>query len=117
MAPQEIRLHEDILINPDFGSRSKGADRTGLGEPNMGNPSVRFDEGRSGSAGLTTAVSSIRLLPLRLLYQKRRFDRGFPYKPVVRLDIWKLPASQASMLRISLLVLALWGGKSKVAAW
>jgi hypothetical protein len=58
MAPQEIRLHEDILINPDFGSRSKGADRTGLGEPNMGNPSVRFDEGRSGSTGLTTAVSS-----------------------------------------------------------
>jgi hypothetical protein len=29
-----------------------------FGEPNMGNPSVRFDEGRSGSAGLTTAVSS-----------------------------------------------------------
>ena len=29
-----------------------------FGEPNMGNPSVRFDEGRSGIAGLTTAVSS-----------------------------------------------------------
>ena len=55
---KEIRRHEELLINPDFGSRPKGADRTGLGEPNMGNPSVRFDEGRSGSAGLTTAVSS-----------------------------------------------------------
>jgi hypothetical protein len=55
---KEIRRHEVILINPDFGLRPKGADRTGLGEPNMGNPSVRFDEGRSGSAGLTTAVSS-----------------------------------------------------------
>ena len=29
-----------------------------FGEPNMGKPSVRFDEGRSDSAGLTTAVSS-----------------------------------------------------------
>ena len=29
-----------------------------FGEPNMGNPSVRFDEGRSDSAGLTTAVGS-----------------------------------------------------------
>jgi hypothetical protein len=55
---KEISRHEEILIHPDFGSRPKGADRTGLGEPNMGNPSVRFDEGRSGSAGLTTAVSS-----------------------------------------------------------
>lgn len=32
-----------------------------FGEPNMGNPSVRFDEGRSGNAGLTTAVGSTRL--------------------------------------------------------
>ena len=55
---KEIRRHDELIINPDFGSRPKGADRTGLGEPNMGNPSVRFDEGRSGSAGLTTAVSS-----------------------------------------------------------
>ena len=55
---QEIRRHEVILINPDFGSRPKGANRTGLGEPNMGDPSVRFDEGRSDSAGLTTAVGS-----------------------------------------------------------
>jgi hypothetical protein len=55
---KEISRHEVILINPDFGSRPKGTDRTGLGEPNMGDPSVRFDEGRSDSAGLTTAVSS-----------------------------------------------------------
>jgi len=39
------------------------------GKPDTGNPFVRFDEGRSGSAALTTAVSSIRLLPLRLLYR------------------------------------------------
>jgi hypothetical protein len=39
-----------------------------FGEPNMGNPSVRFDEGRGESVELTTAVSSIRLLSLRLLY-------------------------------------------------
>ena len=39
-----------------------------LGKPDTGNPFVRFDEGRSGSAELTTAVRSIRLLPLRLLY-------------------------------------------------
>ena len=38
------------------------------GKPDTGNPFVRFDEGRSGSAALTSAVSSIRLLPLRLLY-------------------------------------------------
>jgi len=56
---KEIRRQEEILIHPDYGSRPKSADRTGLGEPNMGNPSVRFDEGRSGSAGLTTAVSLI----------------------------------------------------------
>ena len=40
-----------------------------FGEPNMGKPSVRFDEGRSESAKLTTAVGSIRLLSLCLLYQ------------------------------------------------
>jgi hypothetical protein len=34
-----------------------------FGEPNMGNPSVRFDEGRSGTAALTTTVSSSRLFP------------------------------------------------------
>jgi hypothetical protein len=38
------------------------------GKPETGNPFVRFDEERSGSAELTTTVSSIRLLPLRLLY-------------------------------------------------
>jgi hypothetical protein len=29
-----------------------------FGKPNKGIPSVRFDEGRNGSAGLTTALSS-----------------------------------------------------------
>ena len=42
-----------------------------FGEPNMGNPSVRFDEGRSESVELTTAVGSIRLLSLCLLYYIR----------------------------------------------
>ena len=55
---KEISRHDEIIINPDFGSCRQDANRTGLGEPNMGNPSVRFDEGRSDSAGLTTAVSS-----------------------------------------------------------
>ena len=41
-----------------------------FGEPNMGNPSVRFDEGRRASAKQTTAVSLIRSLSLCLLYQK-----------------------------------------------
>ena len=40
-----------------------------FGEPNMGNPSVRFDEGRRDSAPLTIPVSSIRLLSLCLLCQ------------------------------------------------
>jgi hypothetical protein len=39
------------------------------GKPDTGNPSVRFDEERSGSAELTTTVGSIRLPPLRLLYR------------------------------------------------
>src|SRR5271157_19163 len=43
---KEISRHDEIIINPDFGSRPKGVNRTGLGEPNMGKPSVRFDEGR-----------------------------------------------------------------------
>ena len=54
-----------------------------LGKPDTGNPFVRFDEGRSGSAALTTTVSSFRLLPLRLLYldpsphgSTPRFDRS-----------------------------------------
>ena len=38
------------------------------GEPDTGNPYVRFDEGRSGNAEPTTSVGSIRLFPLRLLY-------------------------------------------------
>ncbi len=55
---QEIRRRDEIIINPDFGLRPKDANPTGLGKPNMGKPSVRFDEGRSDSAGLTTAVGS-----------------------------------------------------------
>ena len=43
---KEISRHDEIIINPDFGSRPNGVNRTGLGEPNMGKPSVRFDEGR-----------------------------------------------------------------------
>jgi hypothetical protein len=39
------------------------------GKPDTGNPFVRFDEERSGSAELTTTVGSIRLRPLRLLYR------------------------------------------------
>jgi hypothetical protein len=38
------------------------------GKPDTGNPSVRFDVGRSDIAARTTAVSSIRLPSLRLLY-------------------------------------------------
>lgn len=44
------------------------------GEPDTGNPYVRFDEGRSGNAEPTTSVGSIRLFSLRLLYY-RRFGR------------------------------------------
>jgi hypothetical protein len=47
-----------------------------FGEPNMGNPSVRFDEGRSESAELTTAVGSIRLLSLCLLYLVKPLEGG-----------------------------------------
>ena len=39
------------------------------GKPDTGNPFVRFDEERSGSAELTTTVGPTRLLPLRLRYQ------------------------------------------------
>ena len=38
------------------------------GKPDTGNPSVRFDEGRSENVELTTAVGLTRLFPLRLLY-------------------------------------------------
>jgi hypothetical protein len=30
---KEIRRHDGTIINPDFGSRPEGANRTGLGEP------------------------------------------------------------------------------------
>src|SRR5665213_983625 len=39
------------------------------GKPDTGNPFVRFDEERGGSAGLTTTVGSTRPLPLCLLYR------------------------------------------------
>ncbi len=60
---KEIRRHEVNLINPDFGSRPKGGNRTGLGEPNMGNPSVRFDEGREGVGHWPLRLSTRPLLP------------------------------------------------------
>src|SRR5437762_12981710 len=41
------------------------------GKPDTGNPFVRFDEGRSGGAALTTTVGSSCQLPLRLLYPGR----------------------------------------------
>ena len=52
-----------------------------FGEPNMGNPSVRFDEGRSGNVVLTTAVCSNRLFPtpptlLNHTESKRFFYQG-----------------------------------------
>jgi len=42
------------------------------GKPDTGNPFVRFDEGRSGDAGLTTTVGLICHPPLRLLYEAAR---------------------------------------------
>jgi hypothetical protein len=42
------------------------------GKPDTGNPFVRFDEERSGSAKLTTTVCLTRLLLLRLLYAAAR---------------------------------------------
>jgi hypothetical protein len=40
----------------------------GLGEPNMGNPSVRFDEGRSGARGTDNYGRFKPSCLLRLLY-------------------------------------------------
>ena len=40
-----IRLYDAHVINPDFSTGSKPRGRTGLGKPDTGNPSVRFDEG------------------------------------------------------------------------
>jgi uncharacterized delta-60 repeat protein len=53
-----------------------------LGKPDTGNPFVRFDEGRRGSAALTSAVSLIR--PFRFAYSNSGKDgsqTGFPNKP------------------------------------
>jgi hypothetical protein len=56
-----------------------------LGEPNMGNPSVRFDEGRSGNVVLTTTVCSNRLFPtpptLLLKSLKRQADTSLSSCP------------------------------------
>ena len=67
-APQGDTLLRREAFNPDYSHCGKRGDRTKLGKPDTGNPFVRFDEERSGSAELTTTVSLIRLLPLRLLY-------------------------------------------------
>jgi hypothetical protein len=56
---QEIRRRDEIIINPDFGLRPKGANPTGLGEPNMGKPSVRFDEGRERVGHWPCAFQSV----------------------------------------------------------
>ena len=40
-----IRLYDSKVINPDFSTRGKPWRRIGLGKPDTGNPSVRFDEG------------------------------------------------------------------------
>ena len=51
-------------------------DREFRREPDAAIPPVRFDEGRSGPAGLTTTVSSTRPGPLRLLYSFPVFRVG-----------------------------------------
>ena len=40
-----IRFHDHTVINPDYIADGKRRRRTGLGKPDTGNPSVRFDEG------------------------------------------------------------------------
>jgi hypothetical protein len=42
---QGIRRFDVYVINPDSSSRGKPGGRIGLGKPDTGNPSVRFDEG------------------------------------------------------------------------
>jgi len=61
-------LLANLYLNPLDHGEVEGGPMNEFGEPNMGNPSVRFDEGRSESAEVTTAVGSIRLLSLCLLY-------------------------------------------------
>ncbi len=54
-----VRYADDLWTLGTAGHGGvEGGPMNEFGEPNMGNPSVRFDEGRSGRAGLTTAVSS-----------------------------------------------------------
>ncbi len=40
-----IRLYDHKVIHPDFSAGGKPWRRIGLGKPDTGNPSVRFDEG------------------------------------------------------------------------
>jgi hypothetical protein len=42
------------------------------GKPDTGNPFVRFDEGRSDEAALTTTVGLNGQPPFRLLYRTRQ---------------------------------------------
>ena len=69
-APQGDRLLRREATHPDYGHGGKRRGGTRLGKPDMVNPFVRFDEGRSGDAALTTTVGSSLLSPLRLLYLK-----------------------------------------------
>ena len=55
-------------VGHSLGGELKAMRLNRPGEPDTGNPYVRFDEGRSGNAEPTTSVGSIRLFPLRLLY-------------------------------------------------
>lgn len=57
-----ISLYDAHVINPDFSLGGKPRGRTGLGKPDTGNPSVRFDEG-SESDGHWLCLSPRRLRP------------------------------------------------------
>ena len=61
---QGIRLY-GRAINPDFIADGKRWRRTGLGKPDTGNPSVRFDEG-SETDGHWLCLSLRRLRPTLL---------------------------------------------------
>ena len=67
-APQGDRLLRREVTHPDYGHGGNRRSGTRLGKPDAVNPFVRFDEGRSGNAALTTKVGLSLLFPLRLLY-------------------------------------------------
>ena len=76
--PREgIRLYDCEVINPDFIAGGKRGRRTGLGKPDTGNPSVRFDEGPE-SDGHWLCLSPRRLRPTLLT--------GFPFAHDVSKD-------------------------------